>query len=1048
MLSSTLFYVLLASTSLVVSRPLARTRSIDGSTAKRQATVFPKVLEYSEFQISTGVAGNALERAKAVFSDPLDGVDLATVSDEDLDNLNEMRGLASSFETTDFNPAIKAASGEEADALQRGKIANKVLKNLGSVMVASIKQAKAEAAGEDGSKFAATVKEETTKMNKNAATDKADAGKSLATPITSRTRRTRSVKFIRMTKKRGTMKRQDGAIFPLKDYKDIQISTGTAGDALARAKAIFSDPLNGLDLATVSDQDLKNLNTMRAAASKFETTDFNPAIKAAVGEEADALQRGKVANKVLKNLGSVMVASIKKAKAEAAGEDASEFAATIEEETAKMNKNAATDKADAGKAMATEDSTPLAMLSRTTRAIPRRIADLSFRPIPRLIRLPIYTTYKAPGQLRFNLGFSSAAQDISLEENDLPSENRREHAVISTFDLFSVGVGPSSSHTVGPMRAARIFTVDLQELGLLEKTRTLKVTLYGSLAATGKGHMTPQALLMGFEGSDPETIDTGAINPRYNSILQNKTLNLGGVYRIKYDMDKDMLWRWDQVLKTHPNGMRFSAFGEDGDLLATNEYFSVGGGFVVNEKTKIDENLFYKGVYKSKVDPARLSQTHGQDTLSLAPPGEESSFQEQADDSRGEFQSQPPYLFHDGASLLAMSRKYNKTIAQLVYDNELHYLKPVEIRQKILKIWTVMDECIRTGVSSVEPELPGRLRLRRRAPMLYKRLMRGFYPALYSGINPSIGGPTGPMITGPVTETGGFGEDAAPSDRPSHPHRFETNEPDDSGAFGKAATRRPARVVGSFEHAILPMPSRKTLFPAMDFLSCYAIAVNEVNAAGGRIVTSPTNGASGVIPAVLKYIVEFISEDPEKDIATFLLTAGAIGCVSISDMTGICVTWPGAVCFSNEGPLSLRLKVKPKLLSIPELIKLIAGGCQAEVGVACSMAAAGFAACMGASPEVITQAAEIGIEHNLGLTCDPIDGLVQVPCIERNSLGAVKAVTAAQLALASDGVHSVTLDEAIEAMRLTAQDMSVKYKETSLSGLATTVKIPLTSPAC
>ncbi|CUA78101.1 hypothetical protein RSOLAG22IIIB_02718 [Rhizoctonia solani] len=510
---------------------------------------------------------------------------------------------------------------------------------------------------------------------------------------------------------------------------------------------------------------------------------------------------------------------------------------------------------------------------------------------------------------------------------------------------------------------------------------------------------------MGFEGSDPETVDTGTINSRYDAILENKSLNLGGLRRIKYDMDRDMLWRWDQVLKTHPNGMRFSVFGEEGELLATNEYFSVGGGFVVNDKTKVDENLFYKGVYKNKVDPARLSQTHGQD-LPLLASAPESETEDGTQPPPGPSQTQPPYLFHNGESLLQMARKHNKTIAQLVYDNELHYLTPVEIRKKILKIWTTMDECIRAGVSSVETELPGRLRLRRRAPMLYKRLMRGFYPAFYGGTGgPAIGAPPmSPALANPVIETGGFGEDAMDSaNRPSHPNRFDfdgtgTNEPDDSGSFGKAATRRPVRVVGSFDHAILPMPTRKAVFPAMDFLSCYAIAVNEVNAAGGRIVTSPTNGASGVIPAVLKYIVEFISEDPEKDIATFLLTAGAIG-----------------MLFKRGSTISA------------------AEGCQAEVGVACSMAAAGFAACMGASPEVITQAAEIGIEHNLGLTCDPIDGLVQVPCIERNSLGAVKAVTAAQLALASDGVHSVTLDEAIEAMRLTAQDMSVKYKETSLS---------------
>ncbi|CAE6487791.1 unnamed protein product [Rhizoctonia solani] len=863
MVSSFFIYALLASASFVSSRPLSRTRS--ALIAKRQAQIFA-LKDYADFQISTGVAGDALARAEAVFKTPLDGVDLATVSDEDLDNLNTMRGAASKFETTDFNPAIKAATGEEADALQRGKIANKVLKNLGSVMVASIKEAKAKAAGEDPSEFTAKITEETTKMNKNAATDKADAGKALATPLKTGVQRIRSVKFARMANKHNSIKRQ--ALMPLRDYEDFQISTGTAGDALARAEAVFKTPFNDIDLATVSDEDLKNLNTMRGTASKFETTDFNPAIKAATGEEAAALQRGKIANKVLKNLGSVMVASIKEAKAKAAGEDASGFTATIEEETKKMNKNAETDKADAGKALAT--------------------------------------------------------------------------------------------------------------------VCTLKVNLYGSLAATGKGHMTPQALLMGFEGSDPETIDTGTINSRYDGILQNKSLNLGGVRRIKYDMNRDMLWRWDQVLKTHPNGMRFSVFGEEGELLATNEYFSVGGGFVVNEKTKVDENLFYKGVYKHKVEPARLSQTHGQDLPStIDTPGPSITSEELLSSS----QSQPPYLFHNGASLLEMSRKHNKTIAQLVYDNELHYLTPVEIRKKILKIWATMDECIRNGVSSVETELPGRLRLRRRAPMLYKRLMRGFYPGLSAGINgPAIGGPSiSPVLASPIVETGGFGEDIIDSaNRPSHPNRFdfndgEANEPDDSGVFGKAATRRPARVVGSFHHAILPMPTRKAVFPAMDFLSCYAIAVNEVNAAGGRIVTSPTNGASGVIPAVLKYIVEFISEDPEKDIATFLLTAGAIG-----------------MLFKRGSTISA-----------------------AE-----------------ASPEVITQAAEIGIEHNLGLTCDPIDGLVQVPCIERNSLGAVKAVTAAQLALASDGVHSVTLDEAIEAMRLTAQDMSVKYKETSLSQFA------------
>ncbi|KAA1468759.1 L-serine ammonia-lyase [Dentipellis sp. KUC8613] len=584
---------------------------------------------------------------------------------------------------------------------------------------------------------------------------------------------------------------------------------------------------------------------------------------------------------------------------------------------------------------------------------------------------------------------------------------RPEHAVISTFDLFSIGVGPSSSHTVGPMRAGKIFINDLQELNLLEKVKTVKITLYGSLAATGKGHHTPQAVLLGLEGSDPETIDTGTIPSRYASIVNDKTLFLGGKHMITYDMDRDMLWRWDQVLKTHPNGIRFSCFDGNGDLLATNEYFSVGGGFVVNEKTKVDENLFYKGVDKSSVHGARLHQSH-----SLAEPGEERTTDEPND-------VHPPYPFTSGDSLLGLTRKHNLTIAQIVYDNERFFgLSDEDIHNKLMRIWRVMDDCIRSGVATTETTLPGRLRLRRRAPMLYRRLMRGFYPGVVGPQLPAIG--NGSRASGAIEGPESDSQETSDEQKPMHTHRF----------------MRPARVVGSLDHAILPEPPRKTMIPAVDFLTCYAIAVNEVNASGGRIVTSPTNGAAGVIPAVLKYIVEFVSDDPEKSVKTFLLTASAIG-----------------MLFKRGSTISAA-----------------EGGCQAEVGVACSMASAGFAACMGASPETVLQAAEIGIEHNLGLTCDPIDGLVQVPCIERNSLGAVKAVTAAQLSMAADGVYSVTLDEAIEAMRLTAADMSVKYKETSLSGLAvsasspfltecvidldrstshqTTVRIPLTVPAC
>ncbi|KAG8878551.1 hypothetical protein FRB98_006091 [Tulasnella sp. 332] len=503
----------------------------------------------------------------------------------------------------------------------------------------------------------------------------------------------------------------------------------------------------------------------------------------------------------------------------------------------------------------------------------------------------------------------------------------KEHAVISAFDLFSIGVGPSSSHTVGPMRAAKIFIVDLEELGLLEKVETLKVTLYGSLAATGKGHATPEALMMGFQGGDPETIDTHTIGSRYKSILENKVLILNGTKKIKYDMDKDMVWRFDQVLKTHPNGMRFSAFGPEGELLATNEYFSVGGGFVVNEKTKVDENLYYMGINKRDVEPARLSQS-SQTSTSNHPAGS-------IEGPVPIISSQPPNLFHSSESLLALTQKHNKTIAQIVYDNERHYLTPTQIRENIQKIWGVMDECIRTGVSTTETVLPGRMQVARRAPNLYKRLMRGFYPGLAQPPFGSIGGPSmSPenqrFMTGPASDQV-LGSPSSPN----------------SNTVLKART---PRVIGSFDHDVPPMPSRKTIFPGIDFLSCYAIAVNEVNAAGGRIVTSPTNGASGVIPAVLKYIVEFISEDPETDIMTFLLTAAAIG-----------------MLFKRGATISAA-----------------EGGCMAEVGVACAMAAAGFAATMGASPRIITQAAEIGIEHSLGLTCDPLDGLVQVPCIRES----------------------------------------------------------------
>ncbi|KAF8920731.1 serine dehydratase alpha chain-domain-containing protein [Mucidula mucida] len=603
--------------------------------------------------------------------------------------------------------------------------------------------------------------------------------------------------------------------------------------------------------------------------------------------------------------------------------------------------------------------------------------------IPHLSR-PCLSVLSKP-QLRFKTTLPTPPKAVT----PTPPPHLPEHAVISTFDLFSIGVGPSSSHTVGPMRAGKIFINDLKQLDLLEKVKMVKITLYGSLAATGKGHHTPQAILLGLEGSDPETIDTGTIPSRYEAILANKTLQLGGHHVIHYDMDRDMLWRWDQVLKTHPNGMRFSCFGEEGELLATNEYFSVGGGFVVNDNTKVDENLFYKGVDKTAVQAARLHQSH-----SLAEPAMEDPT---SSSTSKDATSHPPYAFESGNSLLALTRKHNMSIAQIVYDNERSFgYTDDDIHTKILRIWQVMDDCIRTGVSAKEPTLPGRLGLRRRAPMLYRRLMRGFYPGVASPTLPAIESGWKPeSIEGPA------------------PSESEASSNDTSLGGSVAPRRKPPLVVGSFDHALMPMPPRKTMIPAVDFLSCYAIAVNEVNASGGRIVTSPTNGAAGVIPAVLKYIIEFVSDDPEKSIMTFLLTASAIG-----------------MLFKRGSTISAA-----------------EGGCQAEVGGArCGFrrmygrlsrdCIAGKIAVLHEKLRLLTTilAAEIGIEHNLGLTCDPIDGLVQVPCIERNSLGG--DYYGAQLSMASDGVYSVTLDEAIEAMRLTAADMSVKYKETSLSGLA------------
>ncbi|WFC94014.1 hypothetical protein MBRA1_000641 [Malassezia brasiliensis] len=637
----------------------------------------------------------------------------------------------------------------------------------------------------------------------------------------------------------------------------------------------------------------------------------------------------------------------------------------------------------------------------------------------------------------------------------------KEHAVISTFDLFSIGIGPSSSHTVGPMRAGAIFVNDLRETGLLEKVHTLKVALYGSLAATGKGHMTPQALLLGFEGADCETVDTESVPVRYQAIVDDQVLTLGkdtndtyhDAKEIRFNFDKDLEWKWGQTLPMHSNGMRFSVFDVNGDLLGTNDFYSIGGGFVVNgkmavaeepgprpmqaEETSTDdaseptttaldipkptevvptgadqhpedmlENVFYKSLRREDAGGERRSGVNmyasEKDLVPNMIPIAGDTQDEPDVPSPGS--DDPRFPFHNMASLLALSRKHNLTIAQIVYENELTWYTPEEIDAKLMRIWSVMDEGIRAGVHSTQEVLPGSLRMRRRAPKLYARLMRGLY--------------MGPRRLGHMSGDGGDAierpKGAGEVERLPKPQRDVTNVP---SRFMRREVSRTPKIRGSFDHEVVPVPPRRPNFPAMDWLSCWAIATNEQVASGGRIVIAPTLGAAGIIPSVLRYVVEFVAlspEDEENLVRTFLLTAAAIG-----------------MLFKRGATISAA-----------------EGGCMAEVGTSCSMAAAAFAACMGASPEVIEQAAETAIEHNLGLTCDPVDGLVQAPCIERNAVGAVKAVVSANLALSTGGDHSISLDEAIHAARLTAADMHMKYKETSLSGLATTVKIPVAVPEC
>jgi L-serine deaminase len=656
------------------------------------------------------------------------------------------------------------------------------------------------------------------------------------------------------------------------------------------------------------------------------------------------------------------------------------------------------------------------------------------------------------------LSTTSQKPDTNNEGTSTYSEADHEHAVISTFDLFSIGIGPSSSHTVGPMRAGAIFVADLVEANLLRKVNKIRISLYGSLALTGEGHMTPSALLLGLESADVETVDTSYVPKRFAEIKASRKLFLGHGLpndkgkEIAFDYERDFVWEWGRKLPLHSNGMRLTVFDAENYMFATNDFFSVGGGFVVNgalstnptsspvardlsnsyseefqnsgtqesgqHPADLAENMYYKETRRAnaagdrKTGPeikfldnaaglsSNLPETGSESASSTLSPITTGTTNVDTESDRTTTSHQPRYPFRDAASLLHLCHKHNLTIAQLVFENEKsHGYSDEEIYQKLFRIWRVMDESILEGVQAPHDSiLPGSLKMHRRAPALYRRLTRGLYPSQTH----SASGLRDQEYSSPEMTNASLPKSTATAV---------------TWRQSGLSRRQAPGVHGSFDHPVTPPPSRRTTFPAMDYLTVYAIAVNETNAAGGRIVTAPTNGAAGIIPAVLKYTIEFISDDPERDVATFLLTAAAIG----------------------------MLYKRGATISAAE------GGCMAEVGVACSMAAGAFAACVGASPETIEQAAEIGIEHNLGLTCDPIGGLVQAPCIERNALGAIKAISSANLALSSEtGTQKVRLDDAIRAMRLTAKGMRNEFKETSLSGLATSVplNIPVSVPDC
>lgn len=448
----------------------------------------------------------------------------------------------------------------------------------------------------------------------------------------------------------------------------------------------------------------------------------------------------------------------------------------------------------------------------------------------------------------------------------------------SIFEIFKIGIGPSSSHTVGPMRAAREFATTLQRERLLPCVARLQVELYGSLALTGRGHATDRAIMLGLQGERPDEIDPASIETKIRNVRETQHICLCGNREIGFNENSDLLFLRDKLLPAHPNAMRFTAFDKSAELIKTDVYYSVGGGFISRE----GDEPFSSVALKS-----------------------------------------PPYPFESAAQLLRIGDDYGLPIWKIVLENEKTWHEEDTVRDYIQRIWQVMQECVKRGLET-EGTLPGGLSVRRRAPQL----------------------------------------------------------------AGKLADQGSSDPLG-----------------AIDWVNVFAMAVNEENAAGGKVVTAPTNGAAGIIPAVAHYYMRFVPEASNQGLVQYFLTAGAVG-----------------ILYKENASIS-GAEV----------------GCQGEVGVACSMAAGGLTAALGGSNRQIEYAAEIGMEHNLGMTCDPIGGLVQIPCIERNAMGSVKAINACRIAMRDTDEHKVSLDQVIATMYQTGLDMQSRYKETSLAGLAVNV---------